>query len=52
MKTDFLIGAWDPGTLWSDFGIRSDVVVSGRDIFEYSILNESPVAIHTRLSSR
>ncbi|KAH9997156.1 hypothetical protein BJV74DRAFT_877357 [Russula compacta] len=25
-KTDFLISAWDPGTLWSDFGIRADVV--------------------------
>ncbi|KAJ7470114.1 hypothetical protein B0H11DRAFT_1730665 [Mycena galericulata] len=25
-KTDFLITCFDPGTLWDDFGIRSDVV--------------------------
>jgi hypothetical protein len=27
-KTDFLISSWDPGTLWTDFGIRADIVVS------------------------
>lgn len=27
-KTDFLITCFDPGTLWDDFGVRSDVVVS------------------------
>jgi len=27
-KTDFLINSFDPGILWDDFGIRSDVVVS------------------------
>ncbi|KAJ7470119.1 hypothetical protein B0H11DRAFT_1919941 [Mycena galericulata] len=26
-KTDFLITCFDPGTLWDDFGIRSDIVV-------------------------
>ncbi|KAJ7194131.1 hypothetical protein GGX14DRAFT_404915 [Mycena pura] len=26
-KTNALIRAWDPGTLWDDYGIRSDVVV-------------------------
>ncbi|KAJ6515253.1 hypothetical protein C8R45DRAFT_887963 [Mycena sanguinolenta] len=25
-KTDFLITCFDPGTLWDDFGIRSDIV--------------------------
>ncbi|KAH9960362.1 hypothetical protein BGW80DRAFT_1438862 [Lactifluus volemus] len=25
-KTEFLIGAWDPGTLWTTFGVRADVV--------------------------
>ncbi|KIM80298.1 hypothetical protein PILCRDRAFT_9821 [Piloderma croceum F 1598] len=25
-KTDFLISSWDPGTLWTDFGIRADIV--------------------------
>ncbi|KAL1698841.1 hypothetical protein EV121DRAFT_274145 [Schizophyllum commune] len=25
-KTDFLISVFDPGTLWSDFGVRDDVV--------------------------
>ena len=27
-KTEFLINNWDPGTLWTDFGIRADIVVS------------------------
>jgi hypothetical protein len=26
-KTDFLIKQWDPGILWDQFGIRSDIVV-------------------------
>jgi hypothetical protein len=26
-KTDFLIGTWDPGILWTDFGVRADIVV-------------------------
>ena len=26
-KTDFLISTFDPGILWDEFGIRSDVVV-------------------------
>lgn len=26
-KTDFLINQWDPGILWDQFGIRSDIVV-------------------------
>ncbi|KAI0245200.1 hypothetical protein BJV78DRAFT_1277494 [Lactifluus subvellereus] len=25
-KTDFLINNWDPGTLWTDFGVRADIV--------------------------
>jgi Plavaka transposase len=29
-KTDFLINSFNPGILWDDFGIRSDVVVSQR----------------------
>lgn len=27
-KTEFLISNWDPGTLWTDFGVRADIVVS------------------------
>jgi hypothetical protein len=27
-KTDFLISSWDPSTLWTDFGVRADIVVS------------------------
>lgn len=27
-KTAFLVTCFDPGTLWDDFGIRSDVIVS------------------------
>ena len=27
-KTDFLISSWDPGTLWTDFGIRADIMVN------------------------
>ena len=26
-KTDFLISAWDHGTLWTDFGVRADILV-------------------------
>ena len=26
-KTDFLITSFDPGVLWDDFGVRSDIVV-------------------------
>jgi hypothetical protein len=26
-KTDFLISKFDPGILWDDYGIRSDIVV-------------------------
>ena len=27
MKTDFLINMWDPGILWDQFGVRSDIMV-------------------------
>ena len=27
-KTEFLINSWDPGTLWTDFGVHADIVVS------------------------
>ena len=27
-KTEFLINNWAAGTLWSDFGVRADIVVS------------------------
>ena len=27
-KTDLYVSAWDSGTLWTDFGIRADIVVS------------------------
>jgi hypothetical protein len=26
-KTKFLIDNWEPGTLWTDFGVRADIVV-------------------------
>jgi hypothetical protein len=26
-KTDFLINKWDPGILWDQFGVRSDIMV-------------------------
>jgi len=48
-KTDFLISAWDPGTLWSDFGIRADIVVRHPPIFQVHILKQTLVAIHTWL---
>ncbi|KAH9994306.1 hypothetical protein BJV74DRAFT_877659 [Russula compacta] len=31
VKTDFLISAWDPGTLWTDFGVRADIVPFTQD---------------------
>ena len=27
-KTEFLINNWDAGTLWTDFGVHADIVVS------------------------
>jgi hypothetical protein len=27
-KTEFLIDNWDAGILWTDFGVRADIVVS------------------------
>jgi hypothetical protein len=50
-KTDFLISAWDPGTLWSDFGICVDIVVRCPPIFQVHILKQALVAIHTWLPS-
>ena len=26
-KTEFLTRAWEPGTLWTDFGVCADIVV-------------------------
>lgn len=46
-KTDFLISAWDPATLWSDFGVRTDIVVRSPHLFERYILNWILVAVHT-----
>ena len=34
-KTDFLIRAWDPGTLWSDFGIHADIVIRHHPSFRF-----------------
>ena len=50
-KTDFLISTWDPGTLWSNFGIHVDIVVRQPLIFWVHILKQTLVAIHTWLPS-
>lgn len=49
-KTNFLINTWDPGILWSDFGVRSDVLV----LFFFVSTTHCPhihplEAIHSRL---
>ncbi|KAJ7106760.1 hypothetical protein C8R44DRAFT_545237, partial [Mycena epipterygia] len=46
-KTDFLITCFDPGTLWDDFGIRSDVVPFTHD-FPRADIHEllSPDLLH------
>lgn len=49
-KTDLLIISWDPGTLWSDFGICANVVVSGPHWFG-SVVLKTFVAIHSQISS-
>lgn len=36
---DFLIGAWDPGTLWDDFGIWADIVVGLSSHFLLQVSN-------------
>ena len=50
-KTAFLVTCFDPGTLWDDFGIRSDVIVSSICTFaasdQYSLI---PLALHAGLS--
>jgi len=28
IKTELLINSWDPGILWTDFGVRADIIVS------------------------
>jgi hypothetical protein len=38
-KMDFLIGTWDPGTLWDDFGIRANIVVSLSSHFLLQVSN-------------
>jgi hypothetical protein len=48
-KTDFLVGAWDPGTLWNDFGIRADVVVRGSHLFQCSY-SESVTSSRSRMA--
>ena len=48
-KTEFLINSFNPGILWDDFGIRSDVVVS--QLFRKACSNSNcMVAIHTWIS--
>ncbi|KAJ6512460.1 hypothetical protein C8R45DRAFT_1206566 [Mycena sanguinolenta] len=46
-KTDFLITCFDPGTLWDDFGIRSDIVPFTHD-FPWAEIYEllSPDLLH------
>ena len=46
-KTDFLISAWDLGTLWSDLGICADIIVSCFHLFKFYALHQIFVAIHS-----
>ncbi|KAJ6468111.1 hypothetical protein C8R47DRAFT_1302846 [Mycena vitilis] len=51
-KTDFLITCFDPGILWSDFGIRADVVVSEAILCLLRIADRIRVAVYSWLSPR
>jgi hypothetical protein len=49
-KTDFLIGTWDPGILWTDFGVRADIVVRLEFWFSVSRFSTTFAAVHTWIS--
>jgi hypothetical protein len=38
LKTEFLVNNWDPDILWSDFGVRVDMVVSRLQQCPFSFL--------------
>ena len=48
IKTKFLINSWDSGILWTDFGVRADIVVSV--LVNVSLLRpeRTSTAIHVR----
>ncbi|KAJ7232104.1 hypothetical protein C8J57DRAFT_1533270 [Mycena rebaudengoi] len=39
-KTEFLITIFDPGTLWNNFGIRSDVVMDIHELLSSDLLHQ------------
>lgn len=50
-KTNFLINTWDPGILWSDFGVRSDVLVHFLFCFHHSLSSHSSTRSHSLTTS-
>jgi hypothetical protein len=49
-KTDFLIGIWDLGILWTNFGVRADVVVRLKFPFFVSRFSTTFAAVHAWIS--
>jgi hypothetical protein len=45
-KTDFLISTWDPGTLWTDFGVCADILVCFMHSSLISKIEAIFIAIH------
>lgn len=50
-KTNFLINTWDPGILWSDFGVRLDVLVHFLFCFHHSLSSHSSTRSHSLTTS-
>ena len=45
-KTDHLINAWDPGILWTDFGVHADILVCFMHSSLISKIEAIFIAIH------
>jgi hypothetical protein len=52
IKTEFLIDNWDPGTLWTDFGVRADIVVSLSAALCIQLPEHVSIAIHMWFPAR
>jgi hypothetical protein len=45
-KNEYLINNWDPGTLWTDFGVRADIVVSSSRCKLLEVSELKSAAVH------
>lgn len=52
IKTEFLVNNWNPGILWTDFGVRADIVVSLLADMSLPRPERAPIAIHIWFPAR